>query len=192
MKKMKNQLISLITLALLTLVACKQPVAVEESESPDYALFDRNVEVVRSFIKAHCDENLDAVQAFLSDTLQYSPPDYNGNQWLGKEEFLTVLKGYHDALENIKYTAGIVTPDSIVNGFWSGSVFPKENANSGGTNVRSYGTWSATHTASGKEIGVKWFALVEVNSDGQIVSFSDYFDVNGLAVQIAAETEEEE
>ena len=189
---MKNQLFSIITLALLSLVACKQPNVVEESESPDYALFDRNVEVVRSFIKAHCDENLDAVQSILSDTLQYSPPDYNGNQWLGKKEFITALKGYHDAFDNIKYTEGIVLSDSVVNGFWSGSIFPKENANSGGTNVRSYGTWTATHTTSGKEIGVKWFALVGVNSGGQIISFSDYFDVNGLAVQIAAQEEVEE
>ena len=188
---MKNQLIC-ISIALLTLVACKQPVAVEESESPDYALFDRNVEVVRSFIKAHSDENLDAIQAILTDTLQYSPADYNGNQWLGKEEFTNTLKGYHDAFDNIKFTEGIVTANSTLNGFWSGSVFPKENANSGGTNVRSYGTWSATHTASGKEIGVKWFALVGVNNDGQIVSFSDYFDVNGLAVQIASAEEEVE
>lgn len=189
---MKNQLFSIITLALLTLVACKQPAAVEESEAPDYALFDRNVEVVRSFIKAHSDENLDAVQAILSDTLQYSPPAYNGNQWLGKEELLTALKSYHDNFENLKFIEGIALSDSIVNGFWSGSVFPKENANSDGTNVRCYGTWSATHTASGKEIGAKWFGLIGVNSDGQIISFSDYFDVNGLAVQIAAQEEVEE
>ncbi|MBN4070250.1 nuclear transport factor 2 family protein [Olleya sp. AH-315-F22] len=188
---MKNQLIC-ISIALLTLVACKQPAAVEESESPDYALFDKNVEVVRSFIKAHSEENLDAIQAILSDTLQYSPADYNGNQWLGKEEFITALKGYHDNFENLKFVSGIVTADAKVNGFWSGSVFPKETANSDGTNVRSYGTWSATHTASGKEIGAKWFALVGVNSDGQIASFSDYFDVNGLAAQIAAQEEVEE
>lgn len=191
MKKMKNQLISLICLALLTLVACKQPAVVEESESPDYALFDRNVEVVRSFIKAHCGENLDALQSNISDTLQYSPPSYNGNQWLGKAEFLAALKGYHDNYENIQYKEGIVLADGMENGMWSGSVFPKETANSTGTNVRTYGTWTATHTASGKEIGVKWFALINVNNDGQIVSFSDYFDAHGLAAQIAAQTEEE-
>jgi limonene-1,2-epoxide hydrolase len=188
---MKNQLIY-FSIALLTLVACKQPAAVEESESPDYALFDKNVEVVQAFIKAHSDENLDAIKAILSDTLQYSPAAYNANQWLGKEEFVTHVKGYHDNFDNIQFKEGIVLADGMENGFWSGSVFPKETANSSGTNVRSYGTWSATHTASGKDIGAKWFALVGVNSDGQIVSFSDYFDVNGLAVQIAAQTEEEE
>ena len=97
---MKNQLISLICLALLTLVACKQPAVVEESELPDYALFDRNVEVVRSFIKAHSDENLDAIQSILSDTLQWSPAEYNGNKWLGKEDYLPSYS-YHAGVENV-------------------------------------------------------------------------------------------
>ena len=124
---MKNQLIC-ISIALLTLVACKQPVAVEESESPDYAAFDKKVEAISSFYQAHCDEDLEALRAMVSDTMTWNPPYYSDNTLLGKEDYLTALKGYHDAYENIKYTAGIVTPDSIINGFWSGSVFPKENA----------------------------------------------------------------
>ncbi|MEY8020882.1 hypothetical protein AB8P51_08630 [Muriicola sp. SD30] len=31
------------------------------------------------------------------------------------------------------------------------------------------------------------FVLISVNEDGKITSASDYFDVNGLAVQIAEE-----
>ena len=189
---MKNQLISLITLALLTLVACKQPVAVEESESPDYAAFDKQVEVIRSFYQAHSDEDLEAQRAMTSDTMQWSPANYNGNKWLGKEDFLNAIKGNHDAFDNIKYTEGIVTPDSIVNGFWSGSLYPKENVNNNPGVIRVYGTWTATHTESGKETGVKWFSLMRVNTDGKIVSASDYFDVNELAVQKATEEEEEE
>ena len=72
---------------------------------------------------------------------------------------------------------------------WSGSVFPKENASSAPNAIRQYGTWTATHTESGKEVGVKWFALGFINNDGNIVRWSEYFDVNGLAVQIAAEEE---
>ena len=75
---------------------------------------------------------------------------------------------------------------------WSGSVFPKDQATSTPDAIRVYGTWTATHTASGKEIGVKYFALVFFNDDGKIVQWSDYFDVNGLAVQIAEEEEEGE
>ncbi len=185
---MKNQLISLIALALLTLVACKQPVVVDESESPDYAAFDTKVKALNALYQAHCDEDFTALEAMISDTLKWSPAHYNGNKWLGKEDYLKSLKSYHDGFDNIKYTAGIITPnDSIANGVWSGSVFPKDNASDKPNLIRAYGTWTATHIDSGKEVGVKWFSLAGVNKDGKLVSASDYFDVNGLAVQIAAE-----
>jgi ketosteroid isomerase-like protein len=186
---MKNQLISLVTLALLTLVACKQPVAVEESESPDYAAFDKKVEAISALYQAHSDEDLEALKAMVSDTMTWDPPYYNDNTLLGKEEFIAATKGYHDAFENLKYTAGIVTPDTLINGFWSGSVFPKENANSDPNTIRVYGTWTATHTESGKETAVKWFSLVTFNEDGKLVNASDYWDYHGLAAQIAAEEE---
>jgi len=188
--KMKNQLFSLIILAFLTLAACKQPAVVEEAESPDYAMFDKNVEVIRAFIKAHSDENLQALTEMLSDTMQWSPPAYNGNKMLGKADFLSALKSYHENFDNIKFVEGIPLGDSLVNGMWSGSVFPKENATNTPNSVRIYGTWNATHTESGKPVGVKFFALGFINEDGKIVNWSDYFDVNGLASQIAEEEEE--
>ena len=189
---MKKQLIGLIALALLVLVGCKETATVEQSETveqaaPDTADYDKKVAVIRAFFKAHCDEDLEAQKAMLSDTMKWSPPDYNGNQWLGKEDFLAALKGYHDGFENIKYHEGIVMPDSTANGFWSGSVFPGTGATASASVIRVYGTWTATHSESGKEIGVKYFGLSSINDDGQIVQSSDYFDVNGLAAQIAAE-----
>lgn len=189
---MKKQLISLIVLALLVLAGCKEAATMEETETteqaaPDTADYDKKVAVIRAFFKAHCDEDLEAQSAILSDTMKWSPPNYNGNKWLGKEELLAALKGYHDGFENIKYHEGIVMPDSTTNGFWSGSVFPGANATASASVMRVYGTWTATHSESGKEIGVKFFNLSSVNEDGKIVQSSDYFDVNGLAAQIAAE-----
>ena len=188
---MKNQFFSLMTLALLILTSCQQQkqqeaVVVEESETPNYALFDKNVEVLRSFIKAHCDEDINAVGNFLSDTLKWSPPNYNGNQWLGKEDLVAAFKGYHDGYDDIKYTEGILIED-VNNGMWSGSAFPKAEATATPDVIRMYGTWTATHTESGKEIGVKWYALGWVNDDGKISQLSDYWDVHGLAAQIAEE-----
>jgi len=189
---MKTKLFGLIMLAVLVLFGCKEKeqeteMAVNESEAPDYASFAKKVAIVRAFYQAHTDEDLEAQKAMLSDTLKWSPPDYNGNKWLGKEDYVTALKGYHDAFENIKYAEGIVMPDSTVNGFWSGSVFPEQNANSDPNVIRVYGTWTAIHSESGKEIGVKYFNLTTINEDGKLVQSSEYFDVNGLAVQIDAE-----
>ena len=161
--------------------------AVEEVAGPDYEGFDKTVALIRAMYQAHCDEDFAAQESMISDSLKWSPPSYNGNKWLGKEAYLASIKGYHDGFENIKYTAGISMPDSLSNGHWSGSVFPKANANMSLTAIRVYGTWTATHTESGKDIGVKWYSLVSLNEDGKLVQVSDYFDVNGIAAQIAAE-----
>ena len=189
---MKTKLLGLMLLAVLTLISCKEQapqteMAEEASEAPDYAAFDKKVEIIRAFYKAHGEENLEAQSAMLSEDLKWSPPAYNGNEWLGKEDLLAALKNYHDAFDNIQWHEGIVMADSTVNGYWSGSVFPQATATDVPGVIRVYGTWSATHTESGKEIGLKFFNLTTINDQGMIVESSDYFDVNGLAAQIAAD-----
>ena len=179
-------------LTVITLFGCKEKeketeMVMEETEAPDSADFDEKVAVIRAFFQAHSDEDIEAQSALLADDMKWSPPAYNGNQWLGKGELVEALKGYHDGFDNIKYTEGIVMPDSTANGYWSGSVFPAANANASASVIRVYGTWTATHTESGKEIGVKFFNLTSVNDDGKIVQSSDYFDVHGLAAQLEEE-----
>ncbi len=192
---MKIRLFSIFCLALLTLTACKQEATTveteteEEATAPDYAAFESKVKVIRSFIQSHCDEDIEAIRNIISDTLQWSPPTFAGTPWLGKEDLMGALQNYHDSYENITYQEGIVLQDTVANGFWSGSVYPEGLANTAPGVVRTYGTWSGTHTASQKPFAVKWFALISVNDDNKIVSLNDYFDVNGLAVQAAAEEE---
>ena len=184
---MKTKLISLFTLVLLTFTACQEPVAVEKVEAPDYATYNKKVETLRSFFKAHSDENLDAMSGMLADTLKWSPPAYNGNKWLGKDAMLTALKSYHDNFENIKYTEGIALQDSLINGMYAGSVYPQTNASSDANAIRMYGTWHAKHSESGKDIGVKYYGISWVNDAGKIAQITEYWDVNGLAVQLAEE-----
>ena len=51
-------------------------------------------------------------------------------------------------------------------------------------NLRVYGTWSSIHTESGKKTYSKWYAIVNFNEAGKIVRFNDWFNVDGLQVQI--------
>ena len=194
---MKNQLFNLVIFSLLTLTACDQKksekaketkeieVTKEMQETPDYAAFDKKVEVIRSFIKAHEDENMEAEQALFADTLKWSPPYYNGNKWLGKADIVEAFQNYHKDFENVKFEEGIIMADSLVNGMWSGSVFPKDQASITPDAIRIYGTWTGKHTASGKEVGLKYFALGWINDAGKIAQFSEYFDAHGLAAQLA-------
>ncbi len=153
--------------------------------TPDQELFDKNVATIRAFFQAHMEEDLEAQRALLSDTMRYSPPAYNGNQWQGKAELLDVLQAYHEHFDNIQWHEGIVMPTTTAAAYWSGSVFPEGIATNHPGALRVYGTWTATHTETGKEIGVKFFSNMALNEDGQIVQASDYFDVHGLQAQIA-------
>ena len=188
---MKNPLLILL-LILFGLSACQAPAATEEAaaeavEAPDYATFNKRVEILRAFIKAHCDEDIEAQSALLADTLRWSPPIYNGNEWLGKAEFTEALKGYHDAYENITFTEGIPLGNTLANGYWAGSAFPQEDATNEPDAIRVYGTWTVKHSESGKDIGVKWFGIGFVNEAGKIGRWTEYWDAHGLAAQIAAE-----
>lgn len=176
-------------LAVIALGACGQQAEPEMAESaeakPDYEAFQKQVGIIENLFAAHAAEDLEGIDALLADTLQYSPPAYNGGQWVGKAEFLGGIRGYHENFDNIQWHGGIVMPDSTVGAFWSGSVFPASTASDIPDVIRVYGTWHATHTETGKDIGVKFFSLITINDSGKISQVSEYFDVNGLAVQIA-------
>lgn len=178
-------------LALLTLASCKQAsdsdtsnedtsMNTEMESAAKYADFDKKVATMRAFFQAHSDEDLSAQSEMLSDSLQWSPTIYNNSQWLGKEEFLAAIKGYHENYDNIRYQEGVVTADSIAGGFYSGSVFPKETAESNADVIRIYGIWTGTHVESGQDIGLKFFALASFNEAGKIVMLSEYFDMSSI------------
>ena len=187
---MKKTFLTLGVLGLLALNSCKEAAPAEEmtpQETPDYAAFDAKVAIIQAFYKAHEAENLEALGNLVADTIKFSPPYYNGNQWMGKEDFMAGLKAYHDHYDNIRFTPGVITPNASEGAYWSGSVFPEATATIKPDNIRVYGTWNSTHTETGKEVGVKYFALIVVNDEGKLAMASDYFDYNGLAAQIAAE-----
>ena len=193
---MKNTSLLIFVLALFVFTACKQAekseVASDETEevtvekTEDHtATFNARIEVIRAFIKAHTDENLEAQAATLADTVQWNSPRYNDG-WQGKEAFLAALKGYHDGFDDITYTEGIDLPNDTGNGFFSGNAYSSDGTvNTGANAIRCYGTWKATHTESGKPIGVKWFAVLSFNDDNKIAMFTDYFNVDGIAAQVA-------
>ena len=186
----------IFVLALFTFIACKQAessqvteeVTEEETaEKPEDQtdLFNERIAVIRAFIKAHSDEDLEAQAATLADTLKWSSARYNDG-WQGKEELLAALKGYHDGFDDITYAEGIVLPDNTANGFFSGNFYSTDGTvNSDANGIRCYGTWKATHTETGKPIGAKWFAVLGFNDDNKIAMFTDYWNLDGLAVQLA-------
>ena len=82
------------------------------------------------------------------------------------------------------FQEGVGLPGDDGAGFYAGSYYPDlDNPNA----VRVYGTWTPTHKETGKKVSNKWYGLIIFNEDGKISFFSDWFDVNGIQVQIEAE-----
>jgi limonene-1,2-epoxide hydrolase len=183
---MKLQLLIIAILSSACMITCQVETSQESTPVPDYATSEKNMTTVRAFLQAHSDEDLEAMMSMLSDTLKWSPPNQNDGTFLGKEEFGAQLAVYHQDFENITFQEGVGIGAGS-NGLWGGSVFPAETANADPDVIRAYGTWVTNHSETGKEVRVKWFAITTLNDAGQITMWSEWFDVNGIAVQIAAE-----
>ena len=130
--------------------------------------------------------DLDEIKAGIG---RESVSDMELNEWVDMVAFKEAILGYHQNFDNITFEEGI---DLGMGGdpqpaFWSGSVWPTENATSAPNNIRIYGTWRAVHTESGKVVYNKWYGLMFFNEAGKVVRFTDWFDVNGMQVQINAE-----
>ena len=192
---MKNQLL-IFVLALLTITACKQAETNQENATEEEevvvedhsATFNERLAILRAFTKAHGAEDLAAQAAMLSDTLKWSSARYSDSPWVGKDEYIAALKGYHDNFDEITYTEGIVLPNATGVGYFSGNQYSADGTiNTAANAIRCYGTWHATHSASGKKIGAKWFAVISFNDDNKIAMVTDYWNVDGLAAQLADE-----
>ena len=146
--------------------------------------FDRNVTTIKTWIKGFADKDLEAQIALYADTAKWSPPDYNGNVMVGLKGIEDILSFYHNNFDDITFQEGVGLPNDDGAGFYAGSYYPDlDNPNA----VRVYGTWTPTHTETGKKVSNKWYGLIIFNEDGKIAYFSDWFDVNGIQVQIEAE-----
>ena len=181
----------LITLSAF-LFSCTPEVQEELNAVNNEAAFNKNVRTFMDFTVAFGEEDIDRVVAFFADSALWSPPEYNSYEWLSRDELKGALSNYMKSFDGLKFTPGINLPEgNVVDGFWGGSRYRSdglENTSSlssaSPNNIRVYGTWSSVHTESGKETFSKWYAIVNFNDNGKIVRFNDWFNVDGLQVQI--------
>ena len=90
----------------------------------DVQVFENQISTFYIFRKAFYDEDIDLLMSNLSDTLKWSPPQYNNNVTLGYEEYKQTILGYFDQFDNITFYE---SEGSLFNvkspAFWAGSVF---------------------------------------------------------------------
>lgn len=133
------------------------------NSNPDY---EKNLATAISFFELHGVEDLDAQLELVSKEIESESSLY-GSEMVGYDQFVEMLKGYHDAFDNIKYTAQNWLPGTNEEGQLDGS-------------VRTYGTWTGTNVLTGKELDLKGYWYMNFDDEGKIVAQGDFFDFGGM------------
>ena len=145
----------LISLA-LCVVSCSDP-------NPKY---EKNLATAKKLFKLHGEENLDEQLKLVSRDIKIEPPFY-GSEIVGYAAYSSLLKGYHDAFENINYTAQVWLPGTDSIGVLNGS-------------VRTYGQWTGVQTVTGKQLNLKGYWYFSFDDQGLINGQGDFFDAGGM------------
>ena len=175
---------------LLLIVSCADISNSSSVSDENQAKFEQQIESFRTFANGFNAENMDLTMSVVSESVQWSPPYYNGGQLLNYEDFQLAVKGYFDNFDNLEFLEGEgpnMNPDADPNAnsaYWSGSLYSSAMPSSEPNGLRVYGVWKWKHTESGAEGGNKWYGLINFGDDGKITGFSDWMDVNGMTVQI--------
>ena len=139
--------------------------------------FEKNVELAKKWFETFTSENFEGVSNFMATDVEWRSCFY-GAPLMDKNAALEYMKGWHDAMENIKYT-----PDNYLPG-----VDPDTGQLNG--SVRTYGTWTGTNTASGKNFEVYMYHYFTFNDEGKIIDSGDFGDATGLMLAVAPDAAE--
>jgi len=147
------------------------------------AKFEDQINTFRTFTKAFHDEDINQLMSVVADSIQWSPPEYNGGETVGYDGFKAVVSAYFENFDDITFNEaeGLIGSD---NAYWSGSLYSTGEINTDPNVMRVYGTWVCQHTETGATVYNKWYAVLGFNDDGKIATFSDWFDVTGMQTQI--------
>ena len=175
---------------LLLIVSCADVNNSNDVSDENQAKFEQHIESFRTFAKGFNAEDMEMTLSVVSEDVQWSPPYYNGGQLVGYDEFKSAVQGYFDNFDEIEFMEGEgpnMNPNADPNensAYWSGSLYSSASPTDNPDGLRVYGVWKWKHTETGAEGGNKWYGLINFGDDGKISGFSDWMDVNGMAVQI--------
>ena len=125
-----------------------------------------NLATAQKFFALHGEENLEAQLSLISKDIESEPPFY-GSEMIGYDVFTSLLKGYHDAFNDIKYTAKVWLPGTDSLGVLNGS-------------VRTYGKWTGVQAVTGKQLNLNGYWYFDFDDAGLINAQGDFFDAGGM------------
>ena len=128
--------------------------------------YEKNLATAQKLFELHGEEKLDEQLALVSKDMEIITPMY-GSEPGNYDTYAAMLKGYQDGFEDILYTANVWLPGSNPEGKLDGS-------------VRTYGTWTATNSLTGKELNLKGYWYFNFDEEGKVITQGDFFDYGGM------------
>ena len=148
---------------ILFLVSLALFVASCSDSNPKYA---KNLATAQKLFTLHGEENIDEQLKLVSKDIKVELPFYD-SEIVGYEAYTSILKGYHDAFDDIKYTAELWLPGTDSLGVLNGS-------------VRTYGKWTGVQAETGKQLNLKGYWYFGFDDTGLINTQGDFFDAGGM------------
>ena len=128
--------------------------------------YEKNLATAKKLFELHGEEDLEGQLSLISDKIQSNSSMY-GSETADYDQYVSMLKGYHAAFDDIKYTADIWLPGTDTLGNLDGS-------------VRTYGSWSGVNVATGKVLDLHGYWYMNFDDDGKVIGQGDYFDFGGM------------
>lgn len=128
--------------------------------------YEKNLATAKKLFELHGEEDLEGQLALISDKIQSNSSMY-GSETASYDQYVSMLKGYHAAFDDIKYTADIWLPGTDSLGNLDGS-------------VRTYGSWSGVNVATGKVLDLHGYWYMNFDDNGKVIGQGDYFDFGGM------------
>ena len=128
--------------------------------------YEKNLATAKKLFELHGEEDLEGQLALISDKIQSNSSMY-GSETADYDQYVSMLKGYHAAFDDIKYTADIWLPGTDSLGNLDGS-------------VRTYGSWSGVNVATGKVLDLHGYWYMNFDDNGKVIGQGDYFDFGGM------------
>ena len=127
--------------------------------------YNVNVEKVDSEFTAFENGDLQTMFDGASNDLIWSSPQGDS---LSKEVWMEGMKGWHSEFENFKFSNRQYYP----------GVNDENFLPDGG--VRSYGTWTFTHKATGTEFEQSYYSVQQFDEDGNTSFIWEFFDAGSI------------
>ncbi len=168
-------------------IACNTAHAVKPIYDDDNVIFENNW---KAFEKHHVggikSKDIGQFIALYSDSLKWSPPNWNGNVILGKEDLKAAAQSYMDNFDDISFEPGGAIIGEV-GAYFGGSIYSDVGNTSNSPNrLRIHGIWSGKHIETGAPFHLKFFIIQEFNDDGKVITLNEWFDPSSIGEQIDA------